>query len=485
MTVYTADFTAEWKPSGSWDDITSHIESISGDLELSGNRSNALSFGDSSTMRCSVKTVNLTLQGTAYLDVPVRIEFDINSTAKVEFHGIITGRDRDQQSLTFSCEGFQHVIARTRVYTPVRFRRPAATQTTISSVEDPSDGAYQAGLINEALWRAGGRPADQDFDYPSATFYYNVPEYAILAPEWSWLAGENAWDECLKLAQAAGGQLLQGADGIVRYVQPLSYGDGSASYTFDENVYGDLTERGTSERTVTKVCCPYIPRVRQGMQQVVNDTTPRLVAAGATETIVIEAQNPLASLLLAAGKLPSDAIKATFLDGRVVSASDYTQSVALAGQRITISITNNTSTPFAINALTIQGEPIVAGEAGVVEVGSGSNALTIQDNAYIQSRAHAERLAAMTLAFHGTTLPLRTASGCVYDPNRSVGETVALTSSRWSLSAVPHVIVAIRHSNTGMQSEYDLVPVSGLPKSSEFFIISSTDYTGLSRKLGF
>lgn len=484
MAIYTANFTVEWKPSSTWIDISSSIESVSGSLELTGNRSNALSFGDSSALRCEVRTVDLSLQGTAYLHVPIRVTLGMSGTNKREFHGIITGRNRDQETLSFECEGFQRLIARTRVYTPVRYRRPVATKTTSSSVEDPTSSSYQGGLINEALWRAGGRPFEQDFSYPSATFYYSVPEYAILAPDWSWLAGENAWDECLKLAQAAGGQLYQAADGVVRYLQPLSYGSGSATYTFNEDVYGDLTEQGTSDLTVTKVSCPYIPRTRQGMQQVVNDTTPRLVAGSASETIVIEAQNPLASILLESGKLPADALKMTFIDGRIVGTAQYTQSVSLAGQRITITITNSTTTPFVINAITIQGEPIVAGEAGVVEVGSGE-ALTIQDNAYIQSRAHAERLATMVLAFHGTTLPLRSASGCVYDPNRYVGETVNVTSTRWALSAVPHVIVAIRHSDTGMQSEYDLVPVAGLPRNDEYYIIGNTNYTGQTKKLGF
>lgn len=485
MADRTAAFTVEWKPAGSWVDITSSIAEVSGDLELSGNRDNALSFGDASDLRCTVQTSNLSLQATAYLDVPIRVFFDIDGTEAQEFHGIIAGRDRDQTSLTFQCEGFQRLIARTRVYSPAFFRRPVATATSIASIEDPDDPDYAAGLINYALWQAGGRPAEQDFDFPTATFYYSIPETALLAPEWSWLAGENAWDECLKLARASGGQIFQGGDGIVYYLQPLSFGSGTAAFTFDENVYGDLTEAGTGDLVVTKVQCAYVPRVAQAVQEVLNDTTPRLLPDLVTTTIVLEAQNPLKALLLSGGTLPADALKACFLDGRETVAGDLDVTVTLLGQQITLEIENTSAYPISLNAIVIQGEPIVAGEAGTSSAGTGENMLTLEDNPYVQSQAHAERLCIMALAFHGSQLPLRTASDLIYDPERLVGETVEVDCSRWSLTNVAHLIVAKRHSETGIVAAYDLVPVAGLPTMADFFIIGATSYTGQTKKLGF
>lgn len=494
MTVYTSDFLVEWKPAGSWVDISAHIAYVSGDFELSGNKANALSFGDASDLRCSVKTKGLSLQATAYLDIPLRFTPTINAVSEYAFWGVIAGRDRDLTSLTFACEGFQRLIARTRVYSVARFRRPVATATTIASVEDPDDGAYQGGLINEALWRAGGRPFEQAGTYPAALFYYSAPEAAILAPEWSWLAGENAWDECLKMAQAAGGQLYQGADGVVYYLQPLSFGEGTAAYTFADTlaaatnrqgVYQELTERGSGEQTVTKVMASYIPRVKQALQEVLNDTTSRQLPPLDTTTIILEAQNPLASLLLVGGTLPFDAIKATFMDGKPIVAGDLDITVTLKAQQITLAVENTSAYPIVINAIVLQGEPIVAGEAGTVSAGSGDVAMTLQDNPFVQSQAHAERLCTMRLAFHASTLPLRSATGCVYDPARLVGETVEVDCSPWSLSGIPHLIVAKQHDKTGMVASYDFVPVDGLPKMSDFFIVGSTNYSGLSRRLGF
>lgn len=480
-----ASYIVEWRPAGVWVDISAHIEKVDGSLELSGNRDNALSFGDASDIRCTVITTNLTLQATAYLDVPIRFTPQIDASGGPVFTGIIAGRDRDQETLTFQCEGYQRLIARTRVYSVVRFRRPVATATTAASVEDPTDGAYQAGLINEALWAAGGRPLEQNFTYPSALFYYSVPESAILAPEWSWLAGENAWDECLKLARASGGQIFQGGDGVVYYKQPLSFGGGTAAYTFDESVYGNLTERGSGDLVVTKVMCPFIPRERQGVQEVINDTTSRLVPDGETITVILEAQSPLYSLVLDGVTLPADAVKATALSGKKVEPGDLDIGVTLLGQQITLAIENTTAEPIAIHALVLQGEPIVAGEAGTASAGTGDVTMTIPDNTYVQSQAHAERLSTMTLAFHGATLPLRSASDLVYDPDRDVGETVSLTSTRWSMSAVAHLIVSKQHSETGIVAGYDLVPVAGLPTSADFFIVGATSYVGQTKKLGF
>lgn len=485
MSVHTANYRVEWRPSTAWIDITSQILDGDPNIEFSGNRDNALSFGDASETRYSFETQDLSLQDTNWYLVPIRVFYTMDGVERPAFAGVITSRTRGQETLSFEAEGFAYLIRRTRMYTVARYRRPVATATSVASVENPDDVAYQGGLINEALWRAGGRPAEQDFAYPNATFYYSVPETAILAPEWSWLAGENAWDECLRMARAAGGQLFQAPDGIVRYIQPLAYGNSLPSIVLTEDDYADLRESTTAELAISGVQCPFTPRTLQAFQQVISDTTPRLVAAGTNIVITLEAQHPLRRLQLDGSSLPEDAIRATFLSGRVATRAHYTHSVGVAGQRITINLTNTTSEPFAINAITLIGEPIVAGESEVVTVGSTTNALTIEDNPYVQSRAHAERLATMVMAFHGTARPIRTATGCVYNPQITVGDTIGLTCSRWNLYNSRHLVVAVRPSGTGMESEYDLVPVDGLPRTDEFFIIGTTNYSGLSRKLGF
>jgi hypothetical protein len=152
-------------------------------------------------------------------------------------------------------------------------------------------------------------------------------------------------------------------------------------------------------------------------------------------------------------------------------------------QRITLSITNNSSLPFIVNRIKIDAEPITAGEQGMVTVGSGQPTRTLEDNVYVQTKAHAERLAGMALAFFGAVRTLRTLSGCPYDVNRLVDETVGLTSAALGLSSAPHLITAIRHSDTGTEAEYTLVDTAGLPQTADYWLVQAAVQAG-TKKLG-
>lgn len=499
MTVYTSGYRTYWMPSGSWVDITTHIKSVSGDLQLTGDRSNALAFGDSSDISCELETQDLTLQNTAYDEVPVKIDFTINGNTQRGFTGIITSRERTLVNLRFNCEGYKRKVSRTRIYSPMFEGRPAATVTSAFSIENPANASYVGGIINYTLWQAGGRPKEQSATYPAAVFYYSVPEWAPLTIDFAWLAGEDAWEECLKAVRASGGQLLQDRDGTIVYRQPLSYGAGTVlASTFDEDVYGDLTERSASDLRATKVVCPVIPRTKQLTQVVIEDSTPRrlLGGIGQTLTVALEPQNPIAAdgwLLVAPTaavpryQLPSDAIKAVLGDGSTaVVNTHYTYVLNAAAQQITLLFTNKTAFPITFTNLVMKGRPVVAGETTTVTVGSGTRTLTLPDNAYIQSQAHAERIALMTLAFNAASLPLITMRDCVYDPDRVVGESINITSAAWGLSAVKHLIVAHRHDDTGARAEYDVVNVNSLPNSGQFFTISPIlHWAGQSKKLGY
>jgi hypothetical protein len=501
---YTAGFRAYWKPAGSWVEITSHIKQISGNLELAGDKSNALAFGDSSTIACAMETLDLSLQATAYDGVPAKVDFTIAGNEQRGFTGIITGRERAKNTMAFQCEGYKRTISRTRIHSPMFERRPAATKTTATSIENPAVSNYAGGLINYALWQSGGRPLEQIATYPTATFYYSVPEYAILSPDYAWLAGEDTWDECLKLARASGGQLYQDRSGTIVYKQPLSFGNGTALYTFDENMYGDLKEAALTDQAATKVICPVIPRTKQLVQTVIEDSTPRRIPGGVgqTLTITLEPQNPIAAngwLLVAPTtaipryQLPADAIRAVFGSGSVPTVNvHYGYTVATAAQQIVLVFTNKTAWPITVSNLIIKGAPVVAGETETVTSVSvvltdpeKYRTMTLPDNPYIQTRSHGQRIADMTIAFSANALPLITASDCLYDPDRYVGESVNLARAAWGLSATKHLIVAKRDSKTGTRADYDMVSVAGLPYSDQFFTVGPTHWAGTVKRLGY
>lgn len=489
MPVYNAAYTVEWKPAGVWAGVTAYVLNVTGDNTLSTNQRNPLSFGEAGEMPFSV-TVRRALGVSMWSFVPIRVLFTRDTTSVRHFHGVIVGYSGDLDTVEFSCRGYAELIKRrTRsVFSNALYRRPVFTKTTAVSVEDPTHVSYRGGLGNYILWQAGGRPKEQDGAYPSADFYYSADQ-AIIAPDWSWLAGENGWDELQKLAQGAGGNIYQDKDGVIRFAQPLNVANPAPSYAFTQSVYGDISESASAEDLMTKAVVSFVPRVKRAVQEVVNDSTPRLVPASGAISFTLEPQWPLASLEYATGsttQLASAAIQASFLsDGAPVSqgGSGYTHTVTFKAQQISLTITNATARPFAINRVILRGEPITAGEGGTVTSGTGDVELTKEDNPYIQSRTHAQRLADMAVAIYGSGRLVRSLTGCPFDPSRYVGEVVTLTCAELGLSGATHLIAG-KSIDQGEESTYALLDISGVPRTSDYFVVTSIAQS-VTKKLGF
>lgn len=477
----TADYLIELYYSAAWHAVAdSDVLEASGDWQISGNRNNAISFGDDTDTTFSARFTSTVWSHLAHL-LPIRYTTtNSGDTTARTFTGVVTQQHRTLDDCDVQADGMKVLIAATKIYSPMLVRRPVATKTTTSSVEDPTNGAYKGGLINYALWQCGGRPNAQSGSYPSAVFYYDC-DHAIIAPDYSWLAGEDTWSECLKLAQAAGGQMYQDASGVVRFKQVLGYAGASATDSIGMSDYATI--ESTTDPDVlqgNKWTCQYTPRRRLGTQQVADDTTPRHVEPGESVTIVIEPQNPIVSLETQPGgtQLKSDALVVATQDGaRIAQGSGYTHTLSITAARVTIVVTNAGSKAFTVWRVTLRGDPVVATEAGSVSSGSGSVERQIESSPYVQSRAHAQRLCDMYATFYGTARSNVSVRGCVHKPSRYVGQTVSLSCSAWGMTNVAHVILDIKHDDTGNSADYELANVADLPDSSGFFIVG-TSYSG-------
>jgi|GEM_PF-2188527 hypothetical protein len=481
MPVTTADYLIELYYAAAWNAVADgSVLEVSGDWEIAGNRNNAISFGDDTDASLSARFTYALWANLAHLR-PIRYTTTMSgdTTAKT-FTGVITKLHRTLYDCDITAAGMKELIAATKIYSPMIVRRPVATKTTASSIEDITNGAYKGGLINYALWSCGGRPNEQAGSYPSAVFYYSC-DHAILAPDYAWLAGEDTWAECLKLAQAAGGQMYQDADGVVRYKQVLGYAGVTATDSIGLSDYATIEETtDPSFLQGTKWTCQYTPRRRLGTQQIADDTTPYHVEPGESVTIVIEPQNPLVALETATGgtQLKADALVIARQDGaRMSQGTDYTHTLDFKAARITIVVTNAGSKAFTVFRVVLRGDPIVATESGSVSSGSGSVERQIEPSIYVQKRSDAQRLAEMYATFYGAARPTVSITGCVHKPSRYVGQTVNLSNSVWGMTSVAHVILAIKHSDTGIQADYELAYVGDLPDVSQFFIVG-TSYSG-------
>lgn len=476
-------YLVEYNTGSGWVAVSADwVLDVSGAAESTAGT--GVQFGAEATAKATIRldpqAASIPWEGTR-----VRISFGFATSDRVvRFVGVITEYDRDDEAVVWTAGGFDETIARTPIFSPLFHRRPAATATSATSVEDPTSPSYQAGLVNYICWQAGGRPYEQAASYPSATFYYSCG-WAPIAPEWSWCGGENAWDELGRLARSCGMVIFQGADGVLRAQGALQLA-GTSAYTFTEATYGAIRERASRGETCGAVRCRFTARRLQSHQVVYEDTTPRVLSGLSTLAITIEFQQPVYDLVFDSGTLlPIGAVNITTLEGKGYSAA---ASIAnLSATRATLTIGNDSNDPLVISRIQLRGRPIAPVEDGIAVVGSGTPEREFDGDTgvYVQSRAHAERLAKLYLDTYAAARPTRTLSGCGYDPDRTVGEVVGLTNSAWGLSNVAHRITAIRHADTGATMEVDLTPVAGLVASADVFVIGTSYSSGDTRQLSY
>jgi len=234
------------------------------------------------------------------------------------------------------------------------------------------------------------------------------------------------------------------------------------------------------------------------LQEVLDDDTPRLIHDGETIEFSLEPQWPLKSLEVNTGlkdttafdgseNFAETALIITDLTGQTIAQGidGYGHQLIVGAQQVTIAVTNFASRPIVLWRVVLRGEPITAGEGGIVSVGTGEEERQVGDNPYVQSRGHAERLANLILTFYASARAAVELEGCVYDPDRYVGEVVNFTATRWSVFSEPHVIVRAAHDQTGAGASYTLAPVEGIPAATDYYMVGSFNYSGLSRAVAF
>ncbi|HEU4327387.1 MAG TPA: hypothetical protein VFS21_29890 [Roseiflexaceae bacterium] len=450
---------------------------VSGNFDLTRTGDHPLAPGDAAGGRATIQIRRSALP-SGWRNRRVRVSYTIDGTTVPAFTGVITGADGTDDTVTLTCESAAKVIRKLRAYSPLFVRRPAATVTTAASVENPSAPGYRAGLINWILWMAGWRPLQQAATYPAAPGYYDL-EQAIIEIDFAWVAGNDAWEEAGKLARASAGYLYVGRDGVIRYRQPLTLAAPLPGVTLDEQVYATLNDRAATEQTVSRVLCPYVPRRIPVSQTIVDDDQPRLLEAGASTTVPLEPQWPIYGL----PSPPTVAVSAYDYRGTSVSP---TVSVDHRAQRIVVTIANPASYPIVVTRITVTGRPIQPGEQQTEESGAGddTDTLAIPANEHIQRQSQASRLSAIYLLMHAERV-LYTASGCPFNPAINIGDVVRLSNRARSLVNEPVLVLSVRHSQTGLESEYTLCTTAGLLSTSDVWLVGETYASGDTRQLSY
>lgn len=481
-TVALPTYSVQVHNGSSWVTVGSqYIVSIQGDSSTSLDHDNPLGFGDNSEQSVTITTTYDFPYD--WLMTPVRVYLGFAGSNDLVFSGYIESRTRNDYICEFTCSGLIKKIQNTKIYTDIFIDR-AVTETTSTSIENPANANYKAGIVNYILWNCGGRPYEQASSYTNAVFYYSC-QPAIITPRYTWVNGENVWDELLRLVRVCGGQIYQDNEGVIRYINPLSYNNGSSIYTFDTSKFYNISEDTKTEQYLNEVRCNYTPRYKGATQQVYEESVPRLINPLSSLDMVAETESPVFSVIFDY-KGAESTVLVNFKGVRMVKGTDYTISdITTSAQRVTFKINNLRSEPIILHKVTLHGEPLLSSDQKSYIYGSGDPSKQIEDSIYIQNEYHAERLTLMVRDFYGVARPIITLEGCGYDPDRYLGELVNLTYSPWGLSSVKHRIVQIEHDGTGTTMTVKLVPVSDLPTYSNFFIVGNSYNGSDSRKLGY
>jgi hypothetical protein len=466
---------------------------LGAEVELQMTEGNTgLGWGSAAVPRASIRATAATVDAAwSYRPVKVRVSVDGGAYQDL-FTGPLLEQNDDGISLVYTAGGMDVIIQRAPIRTPVRRRRPIATLTTALTNEDPDSGS--PGWINEVFWRAGGRPWDQRAFYPlssTVTFYYACQGSSV-APSAYCVDGDNAWESLLLLAEAGAGQIYQDAAGTMHFVNPLSFGESALdpphlidgpNLTPNGIPYGRLSRSLRAEGVISTAHAPFKVRGVQVMQQVYEDKAAYDIAPSAFRDFELAMQWPIATH----GAVTTEASTA-----QGVSTTVTPTVLATSGMRRVIRVTNPSGTVgLIVHRIATEGEPVSVVSEGTASftgssVGPFPAELRLPSNDAVQTYADARRWARMAVRFFNTPRPVYTLTDLPYSPALLPGVYAELTSSRRGLSAIPVRITRVQIERSGAKiSSLSCVPLTGLPKLSDFFIIGTTYADGTTRKYGY
>lgn len=481
--VTSPTFDVEVWTGSAWVSVKAHVTSASARLDTTGGDASGIAMGPAVRPEADVE---LALAGWVQATdaTPVRINFGFGSSDLLtRFGGIVAGRDADASGGRWQLRGWDAHIEAQEVRSPLFKRRPIATQSTLTSVEDPGLSTYRGGIINFILWTSGGRPYEQAASYPNALFYYRCTT-AVLGPAFSWTPGDNPWTVALRLCQIAGGQLYQDGAGTVCYVDPITLATGTPGFTFTDEALGQTARiaankagyetigvRIDSLAKVGTVTATFVSRLVQGEQPVYEDTIPRRLAPGASLTIPCDTKLPIWRLVGASVEAAAPR------SGRQASASEVTVTATLpSSQRVSVVITNTLAEPVVVDVLRIVGCPLSAGEEQSASYTSGAGrTVSIDDSPYLQSERHAAMLCRMLADALANGGILYTLGGCSYDPDLLVGAVVGLTCSPLGLANLRCRVATI--DTDGAWMDVVLAPLGTLPTRDSVHLVGAISGT--------
>lgn len=481
----------------------------------------------------------------------VKVEYTLdNNVYSTAFCGIITGRTEEMNAISFRCQGYLTLLEYYKNYTPLWVNKPAASfipalpnnsaswATTANSQDPTRVEGMEIGVINTIFWIIGGRPYKHKAYYQQINhvprFYFDC-DHSPIYPKFTWLNQENISEDFASLASAAGGQITQTTDGVVRFINPHSFAPTPKNITITDSMFASLTIEEESAVTFNKVIMTFSPRYLGANQVVLEDPIGKYLPYNEEFRHEIEFPQPVDRLTnntFFGSGVAFGASGGYFGLDRYINSRDFITAVDYTGEtasvdlkiprltnifyprrRFTWDTVNNVGVwsvendrrktpgqymellvkatsqdkPLYLAKITLYGTPVLTGEpqtlkrdidldfTGLVDAGivpSGLREVEVKDNPYIQTKDHAQRLMDVIRYLHKRPRPAVNISDMVYDASIQLGDVVTLNSSFYSLQGL-YKVTSLTIKNTGALMDLTLVDVSDIKTKNDFFVIGN------------
>ena len=469
------------------------------------------------------------------------------------FAGFIESRMETLTAITVQACGYLKYLEYYRHLTPLWENKPVATIVpdpplpyssatwgALYNSQDPTTlSGSLIGTINTILWLSGGRPSKyrqySEDTNQNAKFYFDC-DPSIMTPRFTWLNQEDVVEDITSLCVAGGGQITQSADGVVKFINALSYSSDTTNYTLTDSMFTEMTVEDEAAVTFGKIVITFSPRYLGANKAIVNLTLGKYLPYGEEYEHELEFSQPVSRLtnntyygsgisFAASGGYfgidefitSRDFVKAVDYNGDTASVSlkvprvrsvaypKYTwswNSVTSSGTWNVIEDVTKTPGQFMkivvrnddigrslyLSKLVLYGIPLVAGEqqtikrdiplmfSGLVNAGivpSGFSEMRMAENSYVQSKDHAMRLLNVASYLRKKPRPVHRFSNLVYNPLLKLGDVITINSNFYQVQG-KFKVVEISVINTGARMNIACVDVTDLYTRDEFFIIGQS-----------
>lgn len=470
------------------------------------------------------------------------------------FCGIITGRTEEMNAISFRCQGYLTLLEYYKNYTPLWISKPAASfiqalpqnsalwSDTVNSQDPTRVEGMQIGVINTVFWIMGGRPYKHKAYFKQINYvprFYFDCDHSPIYPKFTWLNQENLIEDFASLASAAGGQITQTTDGVVRFINPHSFAPTPKNITITDSMFASLTIEEESAVTFNKVIMTFSPRYLGANQIVLEDPIGKYLPFGEEFRHEIEFPQPVDRLTnntYFGSGVAFGASGGYFGIDQYINSRDFITGVDYTGETASLDLkiprltnifypryrftwdtntnvgtwfvendnrktpgqymellvsTRDQARPLYLSKITLYGVPVLTGEpqtlkrdisldfTGLVDAGivpSGLREVQVKDNPYVQTKDHAQRLMDVIKYLHKRPRPAVNISDMVYDARIQLGDVITLNSSIYSLQGL-YKVTSLNIKNTGALLDLTVVDVSDIKTKSEFFVVGES-YSG-------